>query len=280
MTGSGASGGLSVRVEGLVHIYRLHETEVVALRGVDLQIAAGETVTLFGPSGSGKSTLLAALSGLIRPSAGTVRIGDDDIGRLSERELSRLRLGRVATLLQGAGRNLLPYATPAQNVAFAQRGAIRRQAVSATDLLADLDLGDVADAPLGALSGGELQRVAIAAAVAGGPGLLLADEPTSQLDLAGRDAVIATLQRVNERFGTTVVAVTHDREVGERLGRQVVMRAGRVGEEGRGEERFVVVGADGALHLPLGERDQWPAGTLVEVRRDGEDLRLVRRRQP
>ncbi len=272
------SAGLEVRVEGLVHIYRLFDTEVVALRGVDLHIAAGETVTLFGPSGSGKSTLLAALSGLVRPSAGTVRIGDAEIGRLSERELLRLRFGRVATLLQGAGRNLLPYATPAQNVAFAQRGGgRRRRAESASDLLAGLDLDHLADAPLGTLSGGELQRVAIAAAVAGGPGLLLADEPTSQLDAAGREAVIATLQRVNERFGTTVVAVTHDREVGARLGRQVVMRAGRVGEEGRGDERFVVVGADGALHLPLGEREAWPAGTLVEVRRDGDDLRLVRR---
>lgn len=275
-----APAGLPVRVEGLVHIYRLFDTEVVALRGVDLTIAAGETVTLFGPSGSGKSTLLAALSGLVRPSAGTVRIGDAEIGRMSERELLRLRRGRVATLLQGAGRNLLPYASPAQNVAFAQRGTGRRhRADAAADLLAGLDLGHLADAPLAALSGGELQRVAIAAAVAGGPGLLLADEPTSQLDAAGRDAVISTLQRVNERFGTTVVAVTHDREVGARLGRQVVMRAGRVGEEGRGDERFVVVGADGALHLPHSERDAWPAGTLVEVRRDGDDLRLVRRQR-
>jgi len=109
--------------------------------------------------------------------------------------------------------------------------------------------------------------------------LLLADEPTSQLDAAGRDAVVAALQRVNERFGTTVVVVTHDEEVGARLGRQVVMRGGRVGEEGRAGERFVVVGADGSLHLPHSERQAWPPGTLVEVRRDGDDLRIVRRRQ-
>lgn len=109
------------------------------------------------------------------------------------------------------------------------------------------------------------------------PGLLVVDEPTSQLDTDGRDAVVATLQRVNERFGTTVV-VTHDSEVGARLGRQVVMRGGRVGEEGRAGERYVVVGADGSLHLPTSEREAWPPGTLVEVRRDGDDLRLVRRR--
>ena len=279
-TGAVPPAGLPVRVEGLVHIYRLFDTEVVALRGVDLGIAAGETVTLFGPSGSGKSTLLSALAGLVRPSAGTVWIGDVEIGRLSERELLRLRRGRVATLLQGAGRNLLPYATPAQNLAFAAGAARADGAPGPTTLLADLGLADLADAPLDRLSGGELQRVAIAAAVASGPRLLLVDEPTSQLDTDGRDAVIATLQRVNERFGTTIVVVTHDAEVGARLGRQVVMRGGRIGEEGRAGERFVVVGADGSLHLPTSEREAWPPGTLVEVRRDGDDLRLVKRRTP
>ena len=156
-------------------------------------------------------------------------------------------------MLQGAGRNLLPYATAAQNVAFAQRSigrSARRDLAEPTTLLRDLGLGDVAERPVAELSGGEQQRVAVVAAVAAGPGLLLADEPTSQLDTGGRDDVLDLLHRVNERFGTTIVAVTHDPEVGRRLGRTVTMRFGRVGRAGRGDRQYAVIGRDGGLQLP------------------------------
>jgi energy-coupling factor transporter ATP-binding protein EcfA2 len=127
------------------------------------------------------------------------------------------------------------------------------------------------------LSGGEQQRVAVVAAVAPGPGLLLADEPTSQLDAPSRDAVLDVLQRVNAD-GTTIIAVTHDPEVGERLGRTVTMRFGRVGQTGEGGREYTVIGRDGGLQLPDRYLEAWPPGTLVDVVPDGDDLRIRRRR--
>jgi ABC-type glutathione transport system ATPase component len=126
------------------------------------------------------------------------------------------------------------------------------------------------------LSGGEQQRVALAVAVANGPGLILADEPTSQLDHPARDAVLDLIDTVNERFGTTIIVVTHDPEVGARLGRTVTMRYGRVGQEGRSGEQFAVVGKDGSVHLPDDILAEWLPGTRVVVERDGVDLRLRR----
>ena len=116
-------GGLGVRCLGVVHLYRTFEGhDVVALQGVDLEIAPCERVAFLGPSGSGKSTLLALLGGIQRPSAGRILLGDDDISRMSERHLSRLRARRVATMLQGSTRNLLPYTTARRNVEFARIG--------------------------------------------------------------------------------------------------------------------------------------------------------------
>ena len=275
-------GGLAVRCEELVHIYRTGDLDVVAVRGVDLVVDPGERVALLGPSGSGKSTLLGMLGGLIPPSAGRVWVGDDEIGGMNERGLLRLRAQRVGLVLQGAARNLLQYASPADNVRFAQRSlprARRREAVPALELLDALGLGSVAHQPVPQLSGGEQQRVALAVAVANGPGLLLADEPTSQLDHTGRDSVLDLLDIVNERFGTTVVVVTHDPEVGARFGRTVTMRYGRVGQEGRRGEQFAVVGKDGGVHLPDDLIAEWPPGTQVVVERDGDALRLRRRTQ-
>lgn len=269
-----------MRCAGLVHIWSTGQEDVVALRGVDLEVAAGERVALLGPSGSGKSTLLALLGGLLQPSAGRLWIGDTEISRLSQRALLQLRSDRVGTVLQGAARNLLPYGTARQNVAFAQR-SLRRSAVgrvlSPGQVLAELGLTRVADATLTQLSGGEQKRVALAVAVANGPGLLLADEPTSQLDSAGRQQVLQTLELVNDRFGTTVVVVTHDPVVGAELGRTITMHAGRVGQEGRRGRQYSVVSADGSVALPPAVLARWPAGTLVEV--DGRDhvVQLTRR---
>jgi putative ABC transport system ATP-binding protein len=274
--------GLSVRCEELVHIYRAGGTEVVAVRGVDLDVAAGEQLALLGPSGSGKSTLLALMGGLLPPSAGRVFVGDEEISRLGQADLLRLRADRVGIVLQGAARNLLAYASPLDNVRFAQRSsgrASRRQSMPPAELLDTLGLSSVATHALTGLSGGEQQRVALAVAVANGPGLLLADEPTSQLDHHARDAVLDLLEQVNAQFGTTVVVVTHDPDVGARLGRTVSMRFGRVGQEGRLGEQFAVVGKDGTVHLPDHVLADWPPGTLVRIDQDGADLWL-RRRSP
>ncbi len=273
-------GGVGVRCEELVHIYRTGDLDVVAVRGVDLVVDPGERVALLGPSGSGKSTLLAMLGGLIPPSAGRVWVGDDEIGGLNERALLRLRSQRVGLVLQGAARNLLQYATPIDNVRFAHRSlprSRRNELMRPLELLEALGLGDVANSPVPQLSGGEQQRVALAVAVANGPGLLLADEPTSQLDHEGRDSVLDLLDVVNEQFGTTVVVVTHDPEVGARLGRTVTMRYGRVGQEAHRGESFAVVGKDGGVHIPDDLVGEWPPGTQVVVERDGEDLRIRRR---
>lgn len=275
-----AATGADVRLEGVVHIYTdASGADVVALRGVDLEVAPGERVALLGPSGAGKSTLLTLLGGLARASAGRVLLDGDDLRTLSPAALTRVRAGRVGTVLQGSGRNLLPYATPAQNVAFAQRAVPRRRRRTLPrplDLLEALDLADLAHRPLRGLSGGQLQRVAVASALANGPGLLLADEPTSQLDAAQRTHVLDLVDAACARWGTTVLVVTHDPEVAARWGRTVTIRDGRVGAEGRHGRDLAVVGADGSVQLPDRLRASWPAGTLVDVEEVGDDLVLRR----
>ena len=271
--------GLPVRCEGLVHIYRVEGNDVVALRGVDLDVDAGERVALLGPSGSGKSTLVNLVGGLLRPSAGRLAVGPHDVGKMSERQLLGMRARSVGMVLQGAARNLLPFATAEENVRFAQRAlprSARRSVLPPERLLGELGMRELAKARLAALSGGEQQRVAVAVGLANGPGVLLADEPTSQLDAPDREAVLGLLEAVNQRFGTTVLLVTHDPEVGHRLGRTVTMRGGRVGSEGRRGEQFAVVGKDGSLHLPEDLLEEWPPGTLVRFHRDEQGLRLSR----
>lgn len=268
--------GIGVTCRGLVFIYRLEGYDVVALAGVDLDIAPGEAVALVGPSGAGKSTLLALLAGLLRPSAGRVEIGPYDLVKTTDAELLRMRASDVGVVLQGASRNLLPYLSAEQNVRFAQRGAPKGRALPGPREVLSL-VGMVARGRQrlrpAALSPGERQRLALAVALAHRPGLLLADEPTSQLDTRTRDDVVAALDAVR-RSGTTVVAVTHDPEVGARLGRTVTIRDGRVGAEGRLGEEYAVVGRDGSVHLPAEVLRVVAPGTLVQValRPDGTVL--------
>jgi putative ABC transport system ATP-binding protein len=260
--------GIPVSCHGLVHIYRLEGNDVVALSGVDLDVASGEVVGLLGPSGSGKSTLLNLFAGLLRPSAGRLRVGGHEIARMDEKGLARMRAVDVGVVLQGAMRNLLPYASPIDNVRFAQRGAAK---VSDTILAAPeevlelVGLVDEATTPLASLSPGQRQRLAVAVGMAARPGLLLLDEPTSQLDHEGRDEVLRAVTEVNRDLGTTVVAVTHDPDVADRLPRTVTIRDGRVGAEGRRGEDFAVVGRDGSVTLPPDILESVPPGTLLRV---------------
>ena len=273
----GSSRGLGVSAQGLVHIYRLEGNDVVALSNVDLDVAPGAVVGLLGPSGAGKSTLLTLLAGLHRPSGGRLRIGDHDVARMDEGDLARMRGTDVALVLQGARRNLLPYASPLDNVRFAQRGATRtrrRTLPDPAEVLSVVGLDGHARTPLARLSPGQRQRLAVGVGIATGPGLLLADEPTSQLDHEGRDEVLAAILRVNADLGTTVVAVTHDPEVAARLPRTVTIRDGRVGAEGRRGQDYAVVGRDGALTLPPDVLEVVPPGTLLRVRVDDGCVRL------
>jgi ABC-type lipoprotein export system ATPase subunit len=265
--------GIAVSCAGLVHIYRLEGNDVVALSGVDLDVDAGEVVGLLGPSGSGKSTLLNLFGGLLRPSAGRLTVGRHEIARMDERGLAAMRAGDVGVVLQGAMRNLLPYATPIDNIRFAQRGARRlsrgedsiRVLLEPQEVLELVGLADDATTSLATLTPGQRQRLAVGVGLAGRPGLLLLDEPTSQLDHEGRDEVLGAVMSVNRELGTTVVAVTHDPDVAERLPRTVTIRDGRVGAEGRRGEEFAVVSRDGSVTLPPDVLERVPPGSLLKV---------------
>jgi ABC-type multidrug transport system ATPase subunit len=190
-----------------------------------------------------------------------------------------MRASDVGIVVQGAMRNLLPYASPLDNVRFAQRGA---RAIARDDLpdprevLGLVGLADSGHTPLDHLTPGQRQRLAVGVALGCRPGLLLLDEPTSQLDHAGRDEVLAAVDDVNRLGGTTVVAVTHDPEVAARLPRTVTIRDGRVGAEGRRGEDFAVVARDGSLALPPDVLDSVPPGSLLQVRLEADgSVRLV-----
>lgn len=258
--------GTAVTTRRLVHIYRTEGHDVAALAGVDLTVAAGEFIGLLGPSGSGKSTLLGLIGGLFRPSAGQIHVGDVELSTAGTRQLDDLRARTVSLMLQGSGRNLLPYQSPLENVAFAQHAARRRgdhDLREPREVLRSIGLEAQADEPLSVLSPGQLQLAALAVALAPGPGVLLADEPTGQLDHRARDAVLETLVRINREWGTTIVLVTHDAEVAVSLPRTVTIRDGRIGGEGRSGEEYSVVSADGFLPLPAHALADLPPGTLV-----------------
>jgi putative ABC transport system ATP-binding protein len=274
------SGAVEVHLSGVVHIYPSPEGDVVALRGVDLDIKAGESVALLGPSGAGKSTVLGLLAGEFQPSAGSIRIGDLDVDRARSDALATLRARDVSLVVQGARDNLLPYATATQNVWFAQHGVRRRGHAldRAPDELLDLfGLVSLADVPAAQMSAGEQQRLALVAGIATLPRLLLLDEPTSQLRDRERDDVIDAVVEIHRRLGMTVVVVTHDGDVASRLERTVTIRDGRVGAEGRRGEEYAVVGRDGSVHLPQDVLDLLPPDSLVRVTRlDGRiELRRV-----
>ncbi|MDN4172328.1 ATP-binding cassette domain-containing protein [Nocardioides sp. SOB77] len=274
-------GGLRVRCEGVVHLYRTFEGhDVVALQGVDLTIAAGERVAFLGPSGSGKSTLLTLLGGIQKPSAGRIFLGDEEVSRMGERYLARVRARRVSTMLQGSTRNLLAYATARQNIAFARLALSadeRRAALPEAELLGRVGLEQQADQVVSTMSGGQRQRLALACAVSTGPQLLLADEPTSQLSHEDRDHVIALIHSLGDDLGTTVVVVTHQPEVAATFPRTVTMKGGRVGSEGRDGAEYVVIGAEGVVHLPTHLAEQWPPGTLVRIEPEDASRLVVSR---
>jgi ABC-type lipoprotein export system ATPase subunit len=226
--------GLQVRCEQLRQVYQLDEDEVVALSDIDLVVPAGSTAAIVGPSGSGKSTLMTVLAGLQRPTAGEVYVGDTELTALSERELLRVRAEQLAVVVQNPNRNLLPYADAAANIRFAQRGARsygRSGLPDPAGLLERLGLAELGGSPADRLSGGERQRLSLAVGMAAAPGVLLADEPTSQLDTGNRDRVVALLHRINAEFGTTVIVVTHDHAVTSDFQRTVSLESGRVREE-------------------------------------------------
>jgi len=202
------------------------------LCGVSLAIVAGETVSLLGPSGSGKSTVMMVMGGLERPSAGRVRLDGHDLGALDEDALARLRRTHIGIVFQAF--HLIPTMTALENVALPLELGRRRDAFSAAARsLAAIGLEHRLTHYPGQLSGGEQQRVAIARAFIAGPKLLLADEPTGNLDAATGRLVIDCLFEERARHGTTLLLITHDPSIAERCERQIHLLDGRIIEDRR-----------------------------------------------
>jgi ABC-type lipoprotein export system ATPase subunit len=252
--------------EGLVKIYKVADLEVVALQGLELHVDAGELIAIVGASGSGKSTLQNILGGLDTPTAGTARVGNYDLPSLSGRERSIYRREVVGFVWQQTSRNLFSYLNAQENVelplVLAGMGGRDRHDIAA-ELLELVGMTDRARHRPHQLSGGEQQRVAIAIALANRPRVLLADEPTGELDTESADELFATLRSINEALGVTVIVLTHDPLVSTQVSRTVAIRDGRTSTETvrRAElaedgthrvvaEEFALLDRAGRLQLP------------------------------
>ncbi len=262
---------------GLVKIYRVADLETVALQGLDLEVRRGEVLAVVGKSGSGKTTLLNILGGLDRPSAGRAVVGDLDLVQASDAELARYRREGVGFVWQQSARNLVPYLTALENVQLPMHLAGRRGTRRAVDLLEAVGLAHRWRHRPAELSGGEQQRVAIAVALANGPPLLLADEPTGEVDTETARGIYLLMRDLNRQLGTTIIIVTHDRNISDHVDRVVSIRDGRVSTEATRRtsdragvqqlEELVVLDAAGRLQLPadLVERFGLRGRVRVEV---------------
>jgi ABC-type lipoprotein export system ATPase subunit len=260
-----------IACDNLVKIYKVADLEVVALQGLDLQVEAGEFIALVGASGSGKSTLLNILGGLDVPSAGRAVVAGHLLGEMGRRELTAYRRRAIGFVWQQTARNLLPYLTVRQNVELPMlldgvRRAERRE--RADELLGRVGLAARERHRPEELSGGEQQRVAIAVALANRPAVLLADEPTGELDSVTAHEVFDLLRTVNHELGVTIVVVTHDPVVSEQVNRTIAIRDGRTSSEtlrrrattGDGDhhvisEEYAVLDRAGRLQLPRAHVD-------------------------
>ena len=272
----GPDGIALIRFRHVFKIYRVADTGVVALGGVDFDIAEGEFVAIVGPSGSGKSTILNMIGGLDRATAGIVEVEGRDLGRLDEHELTEYRRDRVGFVWQGTARNLVPYLNVVENVKLPTTASGARVPASRRtphELLEVVGLAHRGNHRPGQLSGGEQQRVAVAVALSNVPKILLADEPTAELDSESAALVLEAFRSVNHEFGVTIVMVTHDLLAAKQAGRQLRLRDGQLLVEGKPMESL---GTDGRARLPDEAVDAL-AGQDLEVEvRDGE-VRIRRR---
>ena len=227
--------------EDLFKIYKIADLEVVALRGLDLEVDAGEVLAIVGASGSGKTTLLNILAGYDNPSAGKIRVGDKDLLRMSTKDVEVYRREDVGFLWQQTSRNLFPYLTSLENVALPMMLtdlSSKERNDRARELLELMGMGHRMDHTPEKLSGGEQQRVAIGVALANHPPLLLADEPTGELDDATAGEILDLFGTVNQELNTTILIVTHDPDIAYKVGRVVMILDGKMSTEIRRKVSF------------------------------------------
>lgn len=217
-----------IEVQNLYKTYRTGDVEVHALQGANLQVAKGEFVSIMGASGSGKSTLFNILGSLTPPTSGTVRIDGKDLSNLSNAERTKLRKSTVGFVFQKY--NLLPTLTAEDNIRIVQYIGNRATQFMPEfrEILNVLGIADRMKHKPRALSGGQQQRVAIARAIVNQPAILLADEPTGNLDSENSAAVLKLLKDLNERIGQTILLITHDQEAASYAGRTIHMRDGKI----------------------------------------------------
>jgi len=285
--------------ENLVKIYRIEEahgsnremSEVQALQGLDLAVERGEMVGVVGASGSGKSTLLNILGGLDRPTGGRAYVDGRDLGRMTQAELDHFRREKVGFVWQQAARNLIPYLTAEENVALPLMISGRLDPIARrrpAELLRMVDLAERARHRLEELSGGEQQRVAIAIALANQPCLLLADEPTGELDTATAQSIFGLLRRLNKALDLTIVIVSHDTTIAERVDRVVAVRDGKLASEtvrrkirtGKTEQHhlveLLVLDSAGRLQIPREHLERYQIQRRVELEETRRGI-LIRR---
>ena len=260
-------GSVYIECSGLFKIYKAADLEVVALRGLELTVKKGEIIAIVGASGSGKSTLLNILAGYDAPSAGTIRVGDYDLLQMTNKEVVQYRRHEVGFIWQETSRNLFPYLTTLENVelpmviASSPKSERKKRAQELLDIVG---LGDRSNHKPAELSGGEQQRVAIAVGLSNKPPLLLADEPTGELDDQTGKEVLELLNKVTQDLGTTILIVTHDPAIATSVQRAIAIRDGKTSTETtrnvsyerklNGEtantEEFLLIDTAGSVQIP------------------------------
>ena len=246
-----------INCTGLYKIFKVSDLEVVALRGVDLIVEYGELLSIVGASGSGKSTLLNILAGYESPSAGDVNVGEFDLLGINHKEAVEYRKKEVGFVWQQTGKNLVPYLDVFSNIELPMMASdlsLKDRKLRVNELIEFLNLNSIATRLPENISGGEQQIAAIAVALANQPPLLLADEPTGELDDETSDMVLEKMRYVNKNYGTTVVIVTHDPKIEDHVNRSIGMRDGKVVKEvlksKRSKNEYVVIDSFGGVQIP------------------------------
>jgi ABC-type lipoprotein export system ATPase subunit len=287
-----------VRCDGLVKIYKVANLEVTALQGLDLTVARGEMLGIVGASGSGKSTLMNILGGLDRPSAGRVAVDGTDLLKMSDQAINHYRRTKIGFIWQQGARNLIPYLTALENVRLPitiQARNWSKERSRAEALLEAVGLSERKHHRLSELSGGEQQRVAITVALANNPILLLADEPTGEVDTATALGIFEVLRELNRTRGLTTIIVSHDSDIAHHVDRVVAIRDGKTSSEtirqspqnaeadstrpetGEVFEEVVLLDSAGRLQVPREYLEQFniQGRVQLEVRDDGILIRPV-----